>query len=265
MRILKFALSALASAQTADYFESTTIGTIGTATTGFETTEATTEAAPQTTGRPNTFETTDAMATGPITTGPTTIGPTTVPFIPLEGGRSGARTGGGSVNSLYDVQASLGFLADNVTPAFIFTWTYDATHTSYVIEYQELAGNYANVTDYTPFVGTTESSINNGVTTFALSQPAPNKVYRWKIEPTVGANYGSPTEVLAQSSTTTVVHQPGALYEGGGGFAGQILLPTSFDNANFVKVDSGAGVGASAAADSVGYVMGMPVFKISIE
>ncbi|CAG5099492.1 Oidioi.mRNA.OKI2018_I69.XSR.g16548.t1.cds [Oikopleura dioica] len=233
MRIIPFALSALARAQ--DYFETTTIA-MATGTTGFETTASTagfeTELPAETTARPNTFQTTEAGTAEPST------------FDPLAGGRSlssgiSGRTGGGTVvNSLYDVQASLGYLADGTTPAFIFSWTYDSTHTNYAFTYQELAGNYANVTDYQPFSG--------------------NKVYRWQITPTVGAAYGSPSEVLAQSSTSTLVHQPGALYEGGGGFAGQILLPTDFTNANFVRVDSGA-VGATAAADSLGYVIAVKV------
>ena len=52
MRIIKVALSAMASAQTADYFESTTIGFETGTTTGFETTQSTqaaTEAGTETT------------------------------------------------------------------------------------------------------------------------------------------------------------------------------------------------------------------------
>lgn len=240
----------MASAQTADYFESTTIGFQTGSTTGFETTqstqaatEAATEATATFTARPSTIADEGAIDS----------------FDPFAGGRSGSRSGGSTVNSLYDVQASLGKLADGVTDAFIFEWTYDSTHTAYAFQYQELEGNYANVTDYTPFVGTPEASTNAGRTIYALAQPASNKVYRWKIEPTVGVNYGSATEVLAQSTTTSVIHQAGELYEGGGGFAGQILLPTSFDNTNFIKVDQGAGVGDSNAADSVGYVLAVKV------
>ncbi len=237
--MIKVALSAMASAQTADYFESTTIGFQS--TTGFETTQST-EVSTQAgfTTRPSTSVDEDSVVT----------------FDPLAGSRSGSRSGGTTVNSLYDVQASIGYLADGVTDAFIFEWTYDSTHTAYAFQYQELEGNYANVTDYTPFTGTPVPTVQGGRTFYALAQPAPNKVYRWKIEPTVGVNYGSATEVLAQSTTTSVIHQAGELYEGGGGFAGQILLPTSFDNSNFVKVDQGAGVGESNAADSVGYVLG---------
>jgi len=240
--MIKVALSAMASAQTADYFESTTIGFQS--TTGFETTQST-EVSTQAgfTTRPSTSVDEDSVVT----------------FDPLAGSRSGSRSGGTTVNSLYDVQASIGYLADGVTDAFIFEWTYDSTHTAYAFQYQELEGNYANVTDYTPFTGTPVPTVQGGRTFYALAQPAPNKVYRWKIEPTVGVNYGSATEVLAQSTTTSVIHQAGELYEGGGGFAGQILLPTSFDNSNFVKVDQGAGVGESNAADSVGYVLAVKV------
>lgn len=249
MRIIKVALSAMASAQTADYFESTTIGFETGTTTGFETTQSTQAATEAGT------ETTAAFTARPSTS----VDEDYNSFDPFAGGRSGSRSGGSTVNPLYDVQASLGYLADGITDAFIFEWTYDSTHTAYAFQYQELQGNYANVTDYTPFVGTPEASSNNGRTVYKLAQPAANKVYRWKIEPTVGVNYGSATEVLAQSTTTTIIHQPGQLYEGGGGFAGQILLPTSFDNSNFVKVDQGAGVGDSSAADSVGYVLAVKV------
>ena len=56
------------------------------------------------------------------------------------------------------------------------------------------------------------------------------------------ANY---IEQEVQSATTAVTHQPGTIYEGGSGFAGQVLLVNDFSHASYQRADAG---------DSVGYV-----------
>ena len=52
-------------------------------------------------------------------------------------------------------------------------------------------------------------------------------------------------EIEVQSATNAVTHQPGTIYEGGSGFAGQVLLVNDFSHASYQRADAG---------DSVGYV-----------
>ena len=53
-----------------------------------------------------------------------------------------------------------------------------------------------------------------------------------------------------QSMTTELTHQPGDIYEGGSGYAGQVLLITDFSNAAYMKID---------ALDSVGKVTAVKI------
>jgi len=148
---------------------------------------------------------------------------------------------------------------------FEFTWAYDATHTEYNFEYQVLVGNYQNVTDWTNYASAGIQMATDGVTTTAtLSPPADNYVYRFRITPFVNTDAGSPSEIDGQSPTDNVIHQPGDVYNGGGGFAAQILLPTDFANTAYVK---------TATADTVGYALavlvtfpsGCPLIEISAD
>ena len=54
------------------------------------------------------------------------------------------------------------------------------------------------------------------------------------------ANY---EEIDLQSTTTAITHQPGDIYEGGSGFAGQILLITDFSDVAYMKTDGADTVG----------------------
>jgi len=84
------------------------------------------------------------------------------------------RDGGGSVNSINNLQLSLLPNGD-----FEFTWDYDATHTDYNFESQELIGGYQNVTDYVQFsAGSIAMSTDGITTTSTLTPPADNKVFR---------------------------------------------------------------------------------------
>ena len=86
----------------------------------------------------------------------------------------GARNGAGSVNSIVNLQLSL--LADG---DFAFTWNYDATHTDYNFEYQELVGNYQNSTDYIQYsAGSVAMSTDGTTTTSTLTPTDTNKVFR---------------------------------------------------------------------------------------
>ena len=63
-------------------------------------------------------------------------------------------------------------------------------------------------------------------------------------------NTSDGAEINVQSATTQLTHQPGAIYEGNSGFAGQILLINDFTDASYIKTD---------ASDSVGYVTAVKV------
>ena len=63
-------------------------------------------------------------------------------------------------------------------------------------------------------------------------------------------NTSDGAEINVQSATTELTHQPGAIYEGNSGFAGQILLINDFTDASYIKTD---------ASDSVGYVTAVKV------
>jgi len=88
---------------------------------------------------------------------------------------SGFARDGGSVNSISNLQLSLLPNAD-----FEFTWDYDATHTDYTFEYQELVGNYQNSTDYIVYTSDPEPTMTTDgtTTTTTLTPTDTNKVFR---------------------------------------------------------------------------------------
>jgi len=89
---------------------------------------------------------------------------------------------------------------------------------------------------------------DNTRTQATFTPGATNTVYRIRVTPqdndlaVAVANY---IEQEVQSATTAVTHQPGTIYEGGSGFAGQVLLVNDFSHASYQRADAG---------DSVGYV-----------
>ena len=120
----------------------------------------------------------------------------------------------------------------------------------YVFEYVTIIGNSENTTDYQTL------SINGGITyngdttrTLVTFTPgAMNTVYKVRVTPqnNLLTDPIEPyKEIEVQSATNAVTHQPGTIYEGGSGFAGQVLLVNDFSHASYQRADAG---------DSVGYV-----------
>lgn len=175
----------------------------------------------------------------------TTSAPEVVEEADLIDARSNARNTVVTVNSLVNLQLEL--LADG---DFQFSWNYDSTHTTYKFEFQEIEGNNQNVTDWVVFAGSVGSSVDVSTTIITLTPTGPNKVFRWRITPLVATTEGSYSEIVGQSRTNAVVHQPGTPYTGNGGFAAQVLLPTDFSNTNFMT---------TSASDTNGYVIAILV------
>jgi hypothetical protein len=134
---------------------------------------------------------------------------------------------------------------------FKLKWEWEATHDTYLFDYVQLVGNYQNTTDW---VSIAALDVTMGVETIdsvdyttALITPwATNAVFRIRVLPSGGtpeteiANY---EEIDLQSATSALTHQPGDIYEGGSGFAGQILLITDFTDAAYMKTDGSDTVG----------------------
>ena len=90
-------------------------------------------------------------------------------YAPASGGRNQATVAG-----ISDLNLVLKSNTD-----FEFSWAYDASHTEYNFEFQELIGNYQNATDWANYASAGIQMATDGVTTTAtLSPPADNKVYR---------------------------------------------------------------------------------------
>ena len=120
---------------------------------------------------------------------------------------------------------------------------------SYIFDYVTIVGNSENTTDYQTLAGVTIGLNGDNTRTQATFTPgATNTVYKIRVTPQDNdlagavANY---IEQEVQSATTAVTHQPGTIYEGGSGFAGQVLLVNDFSHASYQRADAG---------DSVGYV-----------
>jgi len=86
---------------------------------------------------------------------------------------NGFARNGGSVNSLSNLQLSLLPNAD-----FEFTWDYDATHSDYNFEYQELIGNYRNTTVYIQYSGYVTMATDGTKTTTTITPTYSNKIFR---------------------------------------------------------------------------------------
>lgn len=133
------------------------------------------------------------------------------------------------------------------------TWDLNQpAHDSFTFEYQEIEGNYEAQADYASLADVTLSYSNDNTQVVATFTPMmPNKVYRIRIVALDSdSNPSDGAEINVQSATTEIKHQPGAIYEGGSGFAGQILLINDFTDENYMKTD---------ALDSVGYVTAVKV------
>jgi len=129
------------------------------------------------------------------------------------------------------------------------SWDYDATHDAYIFDYVTIVGNSENTTDYQTLAGVTIGLSGDNTRTLATFTPgATNTVYKIRVTPQDNdlvdavANY---VEIEVQSATTEVTHQPGTIYTGGSGFAGQILLVNDFSHASYQR---------AVVGDSVGYV-----------
>ena len=87
-----------------------------------------------------------------------------------------ARTGGTSGSVAPPNQATLELLANK---DFRFTWDYDASHATYLFEYQELVGNYQHTGEYVTFESSSISMTTDSITTTTeLTPPAEGVVYR---------------------------------------------------------------------------------------
>lgn len=141
---------------------------------------------------------------------------------------------------------------------FKIKWENDVTHFNYIFDYVQIIGNYQNTTDWIPItegdITMDLETIDNVVYTTAVLTPwDSNAVYRIRIIPSAGDpenEIATAEEIDMQSMTTELTHQPGDIYEGGSGYAGQVLLITDFANAAYMQID---------AADSVGKVTAVKI------
>jgi len=164
------------------------------------------------------------------------------------------------VNSIANLKVTLAANGN-----FEFTWIYDATHTDYNFEYQILEGNYQNVTDWTQYSsGSVDMTTDGTTTTTTLAAPYLNAMFRWRITPFVGVDAGHAGSVDAQSATDDVYHMPGTVYEGGGGYAAQILLPTDFSAGNYVPTDTNDALGYAIAV-LVQFPAGCPDISVNFD
>merc|ERR1712241_148521 len=119
----------------------------------------------------------------------------------------------------------------------MLSWDYDATHDAYIFDYVTIIGNSENTTDYQTLTGVTIGLNGDNTKTQAPFTPgSTNTVYKVRVPPQDNdlveavANY---QEIEVQSVTTEVTHQPGSIYMGGSGFAGQVLLVNDFTHASY--------------------------------
>jgi len=162
---------------------------------------------------------------------------------------AGARNAVVYVSNINNMDAELQANGD-----IVLSWDYDATHDAYIFDYVTIIGNSENTTDYQTLAGVSIGLSQDNTKTEATFTPgATNTVYKVRVTPqdndlvNAVANY---QEIEVQSATTAVQHQPGTIYEGGSGFAGQVLLVNDFTHASYQRAD---------ASDSVGYVTAVKI------
>lgn len=149
------------------------------------------------------------------------------------------------INSISNLSGEL-----QADQTFKIKWETDITHTNFIFDYVQIIGNYQNTTDWIAItegngvgeVTLGSETIDNVVYTTAVIDPwGTNAVYRIRITPSAGVpenEIAASEEIDMQSMTTELTHQPGDIYEGGSGYAGQVLLITDFSNAAYMKIDA---------------------------
>jgi hypothetical protein len=142
------------------------------------------------------------------------------------------------------------------------TWDVDATHKQFTFEFQAIQGNYEAVSDYASLANVALGYNSDNTKAVATFTPGDTKtIYRIRIvaqdkDTNGGAcespdcNSSDPAEINVQSATDELTHQPGSIYTGNSGFAGQILLINDFTHASYMKTDTN---------DNVGYVTAVKV------
>jgi len=134
------------------------------------------------------------------------------------------------------------------------SWDFDSTHDAYLFDYVTLVGNYENTTDYQILAGVTLGVNGDNTRTEATFTPMDtNTIYKIRVTPQdndLVDGVANSQEIEVQSATTVLTHQPGAIYAGGSGFVGQVLLVNDFSDVSYVRTD---------AFDSVGYVTAVKI------
>merc|ERR1711990_641023 len=120
------------------------------------------------------------------------------------------------------------------------SWDVNAAHAGgYTFEFQIIEGNYESTTEYASLAGVVMGyNSDNTKATATFTPGALKTVYRIRVVALDASDNASDGQTInVQSATNEVDHQPGTIYTGNSGFAGQILLPTDFTHASYVKTD----------------------------